>query len=210
LLAHAAAGAPERLIDWLIGHPGYENIRVAPGIAPKLLRATVPALPPAWALMASFVKVNHLDLCSDGQASWYVSGARDEIMAVVHQLSRTQDAYAKSNPEELDDEILATQQVRCRPVYIGSEPVPVTRRQFEALSTAVSLGYFEIPHRIDLRSLDTVADISLGSVSQLLRRAESTILTNYVDAKRLDWPVAAEDELRDFRPAMNLLLTDRS
>ena len=67
------------------------------------------------------------------------------------------------------------------------------------------MGYYEIPHRVDLRTLATAAGVSLGSVSELLRRAEASILTHYVDSSLVHWPADEEDELRPFRPMANLV-----
>jgi hypothetical protein len=67
------------------------------------------------------------------------------------------------------------------------------------------MGYYEIPHRIDLRALAKATGVSLGSVSELLRRAEGAILTHYVDSNLMGWPLTDEDELRSFRPMVNML-----
>ena len=195
LLAHAAAGKPDILARWLGAHPGIEQVRVAPGLAPKLFRATAAALPPAWAAVASFVKVHHLDLSADGQAAWFIEGVRDQVWALVQEL----DAGRPADPAKPQAEI------RCRPVLGPSSQTPISRRQFEALSTAVAMGYYEIPHRIDLRALAAATGVSLGSVSELLRRAEGAILTHYVDSNLMGWPLADEDEMRSFRPIVGLL-----
>ncbi|MFA5944017.1 MAG: helix-turn-helix domain-containing protein, partial [Candidatus Thermoplasmatota archaeon] len=96
-------------------------------------------------------------------------------------------------------------EIRCRPVLGGVGTMAISRRQFEALSTAVAMGYYEIPHRIDLRALAKTTGVSLGSISELLRRAEATILTHYVDSNLMGWPLAEEDELRSFRPMVDLM-----
>lgn len=198
LLAHAAPGKPTLLARWLTAQPGIEEVRVAPGLAPKLLRASAPNLPPTWGKIASFVVVHHLDLGADGQAAWFVEGAREQVLALVQEISRAPVTAA-------DADTLKSGEVRCRPVTTNPGPIALSRRQFEALSTAVGMGYYEIPHRIDLRTLAKATGVSLGSVSELLRRAEATILTNYVDSNRMQWPLAAEDELRSFRPPAALL-----
>lgn len=192
LLAHAAAGKPDILSRWLAAHPGISNIRVAPGLAPKLFRATTKELPPAWTTVSSFAKVHHLDLAADGHASWFIEGVRDQIWALVKHLEVTPTV-----PQAAPD-------VRCRPVHSGRTDAPITRRQFEALSTAVALGYYEIPHRLDLRSLATKTGLSLGSVSELLRRAEGAILTHYVDSSLMGWPLG-EEETNPFKPIANML-----
>ncbi|HUR24440.1 MAG TPA: helix-turn-helix domain-containing protein [Candidatus Thermoplasmatota archaeon] len=193
LLAHAAAGKPDILARWLDQHPGIGHVRVAPGLAPKLFRASTATLPPIWATVASFVKVHHLDLAADGHAAWFIEGVRDQVWALVQHL----EAAQRLQP--------ATGAVRCRPVAGHGRSAILSRRQFEALSTAVAMGYYEIPHRIDLRTLAKATGVSLGSVSELLRRAEGAILTHYVDASLMGWPLSEEDELRSFRPMVNML-----
>jgi hypothetical protein len=194
LLARAAAGKPDVLARWLRPHPGIEQVRVAPGIAPKLLRAKVVSLPPEWATVASFAKVHHLDLAADGHASWFIEGVRDRIWALVQHLELTPDSP------------LAPTEVRCRPVHGGRNVAPISRRQFEALSAAVALGYYDIPHRLDLRTLAARTGISLGSVSELLRRAEGAVLTHYVDSSLMSWPAMDEEGSTDpFMPMDNML-----
>lgn len=185
LLAHAAAGRPEPLARWLQTHAGIQQVVVAPGIAPKLLRATTPVLPPAWSQVAAFVKVHHLDLASDGNATWFIEGDPQQVLQLMQHLAATQPVPGKPT-------------VRSRSVQ-PQGPATITRRQFEALSAAVALGYYEIPHRLDLRALAAKTGVSLGSFSELLRRSESAVLSHYVDA-RLMW---LADEGTDF-PA-NLL-----
>ena len=193
LLAHAAAGKPDQLARWLRPQAGIRDVRVAPGIAPKLLRATTTELPAPWVTVASFVRVHHLDLSPEGNAAWFIDGTPQQVLALVHKL----EANGLTAP--------GPTQVRCRPVHAGQPQAPLTRRQFEALSAAVSLGYYEIPHRLDLRALAASTGLSLGSVSELLRRAEAAILTHYVDEALLAWPVTDKDTPNPFRPVINLL-----
>jgi hypothetical protein len=186
LLAHAAAGKPDALAPWLAEHPGIQDVRVEPGLAPKLLRATASHLPPLWAAAASFARVHHLDLSADGHASWFIDGVRGEILAFIDDLERRQVA-------------LGATEVRCRPVD-ERRRAPVSRRQFEVLSTAVAMGYYDIPHRVDLRALATQSGISLGSLAELLRRAEAAVLTHYVDAALMGWPASGEEPPNPFAP----------
>jgi hypothetical protein len=194
VLAHSAPGKPDLLARWLAQHVPIQEVRVAPGLAPKLFRAKVEVLPPAWAAVAALVKVHQLDLGADGHAAWFVEGARDQVWSLVQDLA-TQGTQRGGR--------LAG--VRCRPVVGDGGAAVISRRQFEALSMAVAMGYYEIPHRIDLRALAAATGVSLGSVSELLRRAEGAILTHYVDSNLMGWPLAEEDELRLFRPMVNML-----
>jgi hypothetical protein len=182
LLAHAAAGKPDALARWLRTHAGIEQVRVAGGLAPKVLRAKAALLPSAWAAVSTFVRVHHLNLAPDGHASWFVEGTREQVLAMVNLLDIAQQI--PSSPSD----------VRCRPVRPLQNEPPISRRQFEALSSAVALGYYEIPHRLDLRALGQKTGISLGSISELLRRAEGAVLTHYVDSHLLSWPEISEQE----------------
>ncbi len=193
LLAHAAAGAPDALARWLAKDPRIAEVRVGPGLAPKLLRATVRALPPLWEAAASFVKVHHLDLAADGSAAWFIEGDRQRVAAFVQDLERRQRVP------------LAATEVRCRPVHERDDKAPISRRQFEVLSMAVAMGYYDIPHRLDLRALAARAGISLGSLSELLRRAEAAVLTHYVDAALMAWPADDDGPPNPFKPFEELL-----
>ncbi|MEA3137343.1 MAG: hypothetical protein QOJ26_1188 [Thermoplasmata archaeon] len=193
LLAHAAAGKPDALARWLAEHPTIKDIRVEPGLSPKLLRATMVKLPPLWESAASFVKVHHLDLTADGHASWFIEATSDQVLAFVNDLETKQDLPLKAT------------EVRVRPVRELMEEAPISRRQFEALATAVQMGYYDIPHRLDLRTLAKQSGISLGSLSELLRRAEAAILTHYVDTSLMAWPPSKEEPPNPFRPIENLV-----
>lgn len=195
LVAHAAAGKPDALARWLRPHIGIDRVRVAPGIAPTVLRARAPALPKEWAAVASLVTVHHLDLGTDGSASWFVDGTRERIQELVHSLGLSPGPG------------WGAREVRGRPVYDLPSDSPISRRQFEALASAVALGYYEIPHRVDLRAIALLSGISLGSLSELLRRAETAVLTQYVDAHLMKWPdIAAEVVISPLRPVRPLVL----
>src|SRR6185369_14839445 len=114
-------------------------------------------------------------------------GVRERIIDMIRQLDLVPHGFTLPSD------------VRCRPVLDGGMEAPLSRRQFEALSSAVALGYYEIPHRLDLRDLAARTGISLGSVSELLRRAEGLVLTRYVDANLMRWPAppTERDDLAD-------------
>lgn len=193
LLAYAAAGKPAPLSGWLAQQPGVSDVRVEPGLAPRLLRATLAQPPPLWQAAASFVTVHHLDLAADGHASWFIAGEPGRVLAFVDDLERR-----RLTP-------LAATEVRCRPVHERRAAAPVSRRQFEALSTAVAMGYYDIPHRLDLRALAVQTGVSLGSLSELLRRAEAAVLTHYVDATLMAWPAYEAEVPNPFRDVGDLV-----
>ncbi len=56
----------------------------------------------------------------------------------------------------------------------------LTRRQSEALSRAAAAGYYDIPRRVRLEDLASEMDMSMGGLSELLRRAESRLVKAYI------------------------------
>ncbi|MEM0286592.1 MAG: helix-turn-helix domain-containing protein [Nitrososphaerota archaeon] len=60
----------------------------------------------------------------------------------------------------------------------------ITSRQEEILRIALDLGYFESPRRINLRSLSGRLGIAPGTLSEIIRRAQKNILTNYFTYKK--------------------------
>lgn len=192
LLAHSSPGKADVVARWLAGLIGIRDVHVGPGLSPRVFRATVAALPPAWSIIASFAKVHHLDVGTDGMAAWFVECTRDEALALMESLQLTRDKGSTAS------------KAQCRLAYVDWTTAPLSRRQMEVLSTAVAMGYYEIPHRTDLRTLAKATGVSLGSAAELLRRAEATVLKHYVDANLMGWPISKEDELRSFRPTVPL------
>ena len=193
LLAHSSPGKADVVGRWLAGQTQIRDVQIAPGLAPRVFRATMAALPPEWSTVASFVKVHHLDVGTDGTATWFVECTRDQALALLNHLEATRDPGAKGA------------NIRCRLALADGATAHLSRRQLEVLSTAVAMGYYEIPHRVDLRALAKATGVSLGSISELLRRAEGIILRHYIDTTLMGWPIAKADELRSFRPLTALL-----
>lgn len=134
---------------------------------------------------------HHVDIGSDDQFSWYVEGTKAKIVAFVQALET--------------DAVPVPVAVRCRPVHEANRPAPLSRRQFDALAAAISLGYYDIPHRIDLRTIARHTGTSLGAMSELLRRAEAAILSHYVDSTLMGWPPTAHDPPNPFIPIEQLV-----
>ena len=194
LLAHSAPGKSATLARWLARHVPVTDVLIAPGLAPKVFRAAMAVLPPAWSAVASRVKVHNLVLAADGHAVWFVEGTRDEVWALAEHLEATQEGDGAPGAIRTG--------IRCRAVRGWGREATLSRRQSEALCTAVAMGYYEIPHRIDLRALAKASGVSLGSVSELLRRAEGAIITHYVDSNLMGWPTSEEGDVRSLRSLM--------
>jgi len=163
LLALTEAGKTGAIASWLETY-GPTEVRIAPGLAPKFLEADFRELPKAWRELLSPLHVRHLELSPDGTASVFIQGPIPEIGRFIEAVQSGQPV------------------VRFRKTKPAAEPVKLTRRQLEALSRAVALGYFEIPHKVDLRTLGKGMGLTHGAVSELLRRAEGLILTSYIDS----------------------------
>jgi len=58
----------------------------------------------------------------------------------------------------------------------------ITSRQEDLVRIAFDLGYFEFPKRINLEELSGKLGISIGTLSEILRRGEKHILSRYFDS----------------------------
>jgi hypothetical protein len=139
------------------------QVTVAPGLAPRVVRADFDTLLPAWQSLLSSLRIHHLGITPEGVASAFVEGTVEQVDTLLEALQREQPG------------------VRCRATILEPQAPKLTRRQIDALCTAVAMGYYDIPHNLDLRTLAATMGISLGSVSELLRRGESAVIMNFVD-----------------------------
>lgn len=57
----------------------------------------------------------------------------------------------------------------------------ITSRQEQLIRIAFDLGYFEFPKRINLERLSERLGISIGTLSEILRRGERNILSRYFE-----------------------------
>src|SRR5688572_29832100 len=62
LLANVRPDGTGAVAAWLAEQGTFEEVSIAPGIAPRLVRARARTLPPLWSEMAALVAVRHLDL----------------------------------------------------------------------------------------------------------------------------------------------------
>lgn len=183
LVALTPPAQPPAVARWL---EAYEPtaIHVASGLAPKALRATFDDLPEQWARILEKVRVRFVELTPDGAASLFIKGSPDEVQGFIESV-RSEQPEARTRQTRSDDD------------------VSLSPRQMEVLSRAVGLGYYEIPHNITLRDLAERLDLTVGTVSELLRRAEGQILTSYVDAHMVSkWEDGSEiDATEDWEAA---------
>jgi hypothetical protein len=127
----------------------------------RLLRAEADTLPPLWHLLFAKSGVERVDLSPSGTAALFLTASNSEVSAFVQALGPlTPPAHARLDL---------------------SRPARLTNRQLEVLSAAIAMGYYDIPHGIDLRMLSEKLGTSLGTTAEVLRRAEAVVLQSHVD-----------------------------
>lgn len=176
LVALTAPGKPPLAARWLEAY-SPTSIQIAPGLSPKVLRAVFDKMPPIWERMLTSVVVHYLELTPDGSASLFFEDAPAKVERFVSEITRSDST------------------TRSRPSHTGVKRTRLTARQLEILSLAVALGYYEVPHKLNLRTLANKVGLSVGAVSELLRRGEALIVTSYVDAlSEAEWLAAGQLE----------------
>ncbi|MEM4222330.1 MAG: helix-turn-helix domain-containing protein, partial [Metallosphaera sp.] len=61
----------------------------------------------------------------------------------------------------------------------------LTARQEQILRIALEAGYYEFPRKITIRALAEKLELSVSSLSEIIRRAEKNVIVNYFDEKGL-------------------------
>ena len=162
-----AAGKAREAEAWMRSHAAG-NATLAPGLAPRTIRYSMHAVPPAWERWLTAARILQVDLAGHGLATVYVQGSAAELATLAGRLT--------ANPSAMRQRISGTKPL---------ESVPMTPRQLEVLCNAVTMGYYDVPHRVDLRLLGRSMDLSVSAVSQLLRRAQGQVIRAFVDASAL-------------------------
>lgn len=68
----------------------------------------------------------------------------------------------------------------------------------------MALGYYEVPHKTNQRTMAQKLGMSVGGLSEILRRAESSIITDWAyHALETEWTKAKKDvaAVFDLEPA---------
>lgn len=174
VVALTAPGKPPVAARWLEAYSPV-SIHIGTGLSPRVFRANFDKIPAPWTRMLGNVVVHYLELCPDGSASLFIEDSPEKVERFVADL-RTRDPTA-----------------RFRQTHAGPTGVRLTRRQLEIVSLAVALGYYEIPHKLHLRALAKKVGLGVGAASELLRRGEALIVTNYIDTlSESEWQIAAD------------------
>lgn len=164
LLVHSPTSSMPAVTRWLSAYRP-DHVHVGEGIAPRVLRAEFNVPPARWSQILDAVHVIHLRLTATGIGSLFLDDTDTRILAF--------EATLPEGP-------------RSDPARAG--PNGLTPKQFEILVSAVTLGYYEVPHRVTLRHLAKRVGMSLSGTSDLLRRAEAQVIKAQVDAMLSDGP----------------------
>jgi DNA-binding CsgD family transcriptional regulator len=178
-------GKPPQVARWLEAYKPA-SIHIGTGLSPRILRATFDELPGRWGQMLASVQVQFAQLTPDGSASIFVEDVGSKVELFVQSLQ------------------LGRPEVRARKKQPDPNRVKLTPRQLEVLSLAVALGYYEVPHKLNLRELAQKLSLSVGAVSELLRRAEALVITSYIDSlsESLWESDAVADGLQEMEPVL--------
>ncbi len=178
LIALTSPGKPPKVARWLEQYKPV-SIYVGAGLSPRVLRAKFEELPGKWEEILDQVNLQFAQITPEGAASLFVEDTNDRVQQFVAMVK-------DQSPGEM---------VRSRKAHMESHPVELTPRQLEVLQVAVALGYYEVPHKLNLRTLAQKLDLSVGAVSELLRRGEALIITSYIDSLSKDrWESEASTE----------------
>lgn len=108
-----------------------------------------------------------VEYTAEGHMRFTVVGDPDDLRALVADL-----------PERIDAEIAEVGDYDRRHATVAGA---LTDRQFEAASVASALGYYEVPREASLAEVAAELDCAESTASNLLRKAESNIVSRVVD-----------------------------
>lgn len=174
-LVFVAAGKARDAVAWMEAHAKGRTL-VAAGLAPRTIRFEMAALPPPWSRWLTAARVVQVDVGTHGLATLFVAGNPAQLAALAAALHPI--------PAAARQRVSTTKPI---------EQVALTPRQLEALCNAVTMGYYDVPHRVNLRQLGKTMDLSVSAASQLLRRAQGQVIRAFIDAATLSGVQAQAD-----------------
>lgn len=163
------------VVDWLKDQFTPTSVQVSPGIAPRVVRVELDRLPEKLARLLTTNRVQNVCLFSEGIATVLFQDA--------HDASNTLPPKARREPAE--EPVVKPQSLKRLQIQ-GTKTV--SNRQNQALSLAVAMGYYQVPHHVGLREIADQMGMSLGAFSELIRRAEATVIRAQVNhTLEADW-----------------------
>lgn len=167
LLVWSSEPRKEPTLRWLSNH-GEFQLRDPPGFDPRVIQLEFQDVPPPWKMLLERFPSPQIEIRPDGTASISLQGTREDLQWFVeHQQQAGRAPTIKRIGPDVAEE---------------SDGTLLTPRQHKALVLATTSGYYEVPREVNLRELATQMDISAGSLSELLRRAEERLAKAYLQA----------------------------
>lgn len=111
----------------------------------------------------TLVVVPPIELRADRTALFRLVGQADQLQAAIDEF-----------PDDVTVDVLRIQS------YDAAVGDPLSRRQREAVQVAMECGYYEVPREGDLETVADELDCAVSTTSDLLRRAESTLVRESV------------------------------
>lgn len=144
-------------------------LKASAGLTPKSLIVEFKRLEAPWGSFLGTVRLDHFLVTTSGTLSLVVY---DEPARIEEFLAGLHESLGEGGAR-----------VRVREFVGTVDPMKdlLTPHQIEAVLTAVTLGYYDHPRQVSLRGLSKRLDRSLGTASELIRRAEAGIVHATVD-----------------------------
>lgn len=165
LLVRSSHGPTDATRAWARGVADGEEVSFGKA-GPRTLAFRCERLPEPWQRLFGLFDADHLLLEPDGTALTQLRGSREEVGAYLSGMDSETETEAVSVLPEGDE--------------TPREPL-LTELQRRALERAAALGYFEVPRRIQLDELADRLDTSPSALSELLRRAQSRLVSAHLD-----------------------------
>ncbi len=153
------SGSLQDVIQWTRIHCPPASVQVAPGIAPRVARLEFDVLPERLSRLLGTSCVHNLCMFQEGIATVLTRDTPDTVNSFLRALQDPE-------PDPLQDH--------------KPDKSTLTKRQNQALSLAVAMGYYQVPHHVGLREIATKLDMSVGALSELIRRAEATVIRTHI------------------------------
>lgn len=165
LLLWSPHGPTDSMRAWIRAQTEAEEIEFGE-IGERTLGFRCQNLPPAWETLFGLFDADHLILESDGTAFTRLEGPREQIGEFLVGLDLEVSTGSVEMLREVDE---------------GMREDILTEAQEHALGRAAALGYFDVPRSIQLEDLADGLGTSPSALSELLRRAQSRLVSTYLD-----------------------------
>ncbi len=162
VLAQTPAGRAAHVARWITAVTPAQ-IYIEQGLAPTSLWIRFEQPFEALSRLLDGLIIKRLEMTPAGTATAFISGPPDRAGRLA---AMVRDASPELTMREA--------------IQVAPE-APLTRRQREALSLAVALGYYEVPRRANLHEVAQRMGMSAGAASELLRRGERILIGGFFD-----------------------------